>query len=164
VVFPLEVLPIVALGTSLFQSFVSVAILLIGVGVFQHSVSSALWMLPLAYVPLVLVSLGLGWFLASLGTYIRDLAQGVVPVIQILTFLTPIFYPITIVPVSVRPMLLANPLTVVVQGFREALLEGRSGHIIGTFPWIAWTAFSAVLAMSGYVFFMKTKRGFADVL
>jgi lipopolysaccharide transport system permease protein len=164
VVFPLEVLPIVALGTALFQSFVSVVILLIGVLVFQHAVSSALWLLPLAYLPLILFTLGLGWFLTSLGTYIRDLAQGIVPVIQILTFLTPIFYPISIVPISVRPMLLANPLTVIVQGFRETLLEGKSGHIIGTVPWVAWTAFSALLALSGYVFFMKTKRGFADVL
>ncbi|HWE03025.1 MAG TPA: ABC transporter permease [Tepidisphaeraceae bacterium] len=163
VVFPLEVLPMVALGTALFQSFVSVAILLAGVAVFQRSVSSALWLLPLAYLPLILLSVGLGWFLTSLGTYIRDLAQGVVPVIQILTFLTPIFYPIGIVPISVRPMLLANPLTIIVQGFREALLPGQE-HVLGTVPWLTWTAMSALLAGVGYVFFMKTKRGFADVL
>lgn len=163
VVFPLELLPMVALGSALFQSLVSVLILVTGVLIFQGKVSMALLLLPAAYLPLVLISVGLGWFLASMGTYMRDLAQGITPVLQILTFLTPIFYPMSNVPARLHPLLKANPLTVIVQGFRQALLNAPE-HVIGDPSWTIWLILSAVIAALGYVFFMKTKRGFADVI
>lgn len=163
VVFPLEVLPIVALGTALFQSLIGVAILALGVGIFQHTLSVGLLLLPLAYAPLILLTLGWGWMLASLGTYIRDLAQAVTPVLQFLVFLSPVFYPLSAVPPRVRPLLMFNPLTPIVQGFREALL-GVPMQTLGSTPWLIWTALAALLATAGYAFFIRTKRGFADVI
>jgi len=163
VVFPLEVLPIITLGSALFHSLVSVVILLIGLVTLQGCLlSPQLLLLPVAYVPLILFCLGLAWLLAALGPFMRDLSHGVVPLVQMLSFLTPIFYPISAVPQPIRPILTANPLTLVVAGFRQALLNQE--HVIGTGPWLAWTGASALLAVIGYAFFVRVKRGFADVL
>ena len=75
VVFPLEILPVVAVGAAVVQSLISAAILLVASLAFLGSISPTVLLLPLAYVPLMLLSLGLGWFLASLGVYVRDIGQ-----------------------------------------------------------------------------------------
>ncbi len=162
VIFPLEVLPIVTLGSAIFHSLVSAVILLVGMLVLHQMPTAKLALLPIAYIPLVSLCAGLGWILASVGTYVRDLGQGVLPAVQLLMFLTPVFYPVSAVPVSVQPWLTANPLTVIVQGFREALLN--QGQAIETLPWLVWTAISILLAWVGYGFFQKTRAGFADVV
>ena len=119
VVFPLEILPVVALGSAIIHSLVSVIILVIASLVLERSIPPWWHCCHWQFVPkLVLICLGMGWFLASLGTYMRDLAQGIIPVVQVMMFLTPIFYPVSTVPGPMRSMLAANPLTLVVQGFR----------------------------------------------
>ena len=162
VIFPLEVLPIVTLGSALFHSLVSTAILLAGMLLLHQMPTARLVLLPIAYIPLVCLCAGLAWILASVGTYIRDLGQGIVPTVQLLMFLTPVFYPISAVPESIQPWLKANPLTLIVGGFREAVLN--QGQVIESLPWMIWTAISILLAWAGYGFFQKTRAGFADVV
>jgi len=161
VVFPLEILPLVALGSALIHSLISIGILVVGVALLLGSVSPAIVLLPLAYVPLILLCLGLGWFLASLGTYVRDIGQSVALVVQVLIFMSPVFYPITAVPEQLRIVLYLNPLTTILDGFRRTLLWQQT---LAWEPWAAWTAITAGLALLGYVWFMKTKPGFADVM
>jgi lipopolysaccharide transport system permease protein len=161
VVFPLEVLPVVAVCTACFHSLLSMGILLIGILFFLDYISPLIVLLPLAYIPLVLLTVGLAWFLASLGVYLRDLGQITGPVIQALLFLSPVFYPITLVPEPLRPLFYVNPLTTIISGFRRAVLWQD------TLPWgawAAWTGLSAAIALLGLVWFMKTKKGFADVM
>ena len=73
------------------QSLISTGILLAASLVFFKSVSPFVLLLPLAYVPLVFLTLGLGWFLASLGVYVRDIGQAIGVATQVLFFLSPIF-------------------------------------------------------------------------
>jgi lipopolysaccharide transport system permease protein len=75
--------------------------------------------------------------------------------------MTPIVYPITAVPESLRPVVYLNPLTTVVSGFRWTLLWGAS---LPWGPWAGWTAITAGLAWLGYVWFVKTRKGFPEVL
>ena len=160
VVFPLEILPIVATGVAVIQSLISFSLLLIAILLVQATISPTLYLLPLAYLPLILLCLGIGWFLASLGVFIRDLSQGIPIVIQILFFLTPIVYPVEMVPVNLRPLLLLNPLTTILDGFRQAMLWG------GTLDWYNWSILTGILAVFagvGYFWFSRTKKGFADV-
>lgn len=161
VVFPLEVLPPVLVGSALVHSLVSSLVLLITAAVLEREISLAAIFLPLAYLPLILLALGVGWFLAATGVYVRDIGQSMTVVIQALMFLSPIFYPLSAVPEWLQPYLSLNPLTPIVGLFRSTLLWGN------VLPWDSWlllTAVSALIAYLGYVWFMLNKFGFADVL
>ncbi len=161
VVFPLEILPVVAVGTALFTSLISIGILIVSSLLLMGYFSPTVVFLPLAYVPLIFLSLGFGWFLSSLGVYIRDLGQAVPLVVQVLLFMSPILYPISNVPDHLKFILSINPLTMIVQDFRNLLIWGEF------FPlkeWLLWTVLSAIIATLGYLWFLGTKKGFADVL
>ncbi len=161
VVFPLEILPVVAVGAALINSFVNVLLLIIANLIIMHTFSWAIVFLPLAYVPLLLLSLGVGWFLSSLGVYVRDVATGIIIVVQILFFLTPIVYPISAVPSGLQPILSINPLTFIADSFRQSVLWGQPLHWAAL---AAWTLVLAVFAAAGCAWFLKTRKGFADVL
>jgi len=161
VVFPIEIMPVMALGSALFTSLINIVLIILMNLVLLHSFSASIIFLPLAYLPLIFLSLGTGWFLASLGVYIRDMGQGVNIIVQMLFFLSPIFYPIEAVPPAFQGILRINPLTMIVAGFRQTLIWNL--HL----PWLDWaltTLVTFIFAILGYVWFMKTKNGFADVL
>jgi len=161
VVFPLEILPVVAVGVALINSLINICLLIIATLIINHTVSPTLILLPLAYLPLLLFCLGVSWFLSSLGVYIRDIAQGIGIVVQILFFLTPIVYPVTSVPANLQPVLAANPLTFIVDSFRQSVIWNLPLHWKAL---AAWTVIMGVFAILGYAWFMKTRKGFADVL
>lgn len=161
VVFPLEVLPISVLGASVFHSLIGLALVLIGQVVTTGRLYPTLIYLPLLYLPLAALSLGLGWVLASLGVFVRDVGNFVGIATQLLFFVTPILYPISIVPERLRPLLKLNPIAYVIEDFRRVVLWGEhpTWDALGVV-----TAFSVVVLVAGYVWFMKTKPGFADVI
>lgn len=161
VVFPLEVLPVVTLCVALITSLINVILVVAGYAIFIGTLSPTLYLLPLAYLPLILLTLGMGWFLAALGVYVRDVIQATPIVVQVLFFLTPIFYPAAAVPQALQVILNLNPLTVIVNGFRQTLLWGQ---MLDWAAWSMWSAVMLVFAVLGYAFFMKFRQGFADVL
>jgi len=159
--FPLEVLPVVRLGVSTFHGVVGLSVLLAGEVVLVHYLPSTVLLLPLAFVPLVLLTLGLGWFLASLGVYFRDLQNMMVVVLRIWFFATPIVYPASRLPRWAVWIVKGNPLAFIVSATRDVLLWGRMfslGH------WLVWSGVTLLFAAGGYWWFQYTKQGFADVL
>jgi lipopolysaccharide transport system permease protein len=161
IVFPLEVLPVSALAPVLLQAFVNLIILLLGSILFLGQVSPTLYLLPLVVLPLVLLSLGLGWFLSSLGVFVRDMIHFLRIIVQMFFFLTPIFYPISAVPESFQVWLSLNPLTYLVEHFRQVTLLGEVPN------WVEYglmVGLGAAVCLGGYVWFMKSKKTFADVL
>ncbi len=161
VIFPLEVLPISILGAALFHMLISVGVLLIVHLLVGGGLPWTIILLPLVSLPLIFLSLGLAWFVASLGVYIRDIGQAVGIVLQVMFFLTPIFYSIEIIPEPFRTLVLLNPMAPVTENFRRVLLWGQLPSFPGTLWWILGTG---VVMMLGYAWFMKTRKGFADVL
>jgi lipopolysaccharide transport system permease protein len=161
IVFPLEILPAAVVASALVFALISTGILLAAVPIFFGTFSATLFLFPLVIVPLLLFSLGVGWFLASLGVYLRDIGHVVTVLMQILMFVTPIFYPISSVPQPFRTVITLNPLTVLVESARATLMWGQAPN----WPWLAAvTGLALLVAQLGYAWFMKTKRGFADVL
>ncbi len=161
VVFPLEILPLSVLGSALVHSLTSLVILFLGLLVFVRAIPWTAIYLPLVYLPLVGLCLGLSWFLASLGVFIRDIGYLVGVVLQVLFFMTPIIYPISAVPAVLQLALRLNPLSSIVEDFRRVIMWGQAPD----WPW--WgvvTLFSGLVTMAGYVWFMKLKRAFADVV
>jgi lipopolysaccharide transport system permease protein len=161
VIFPLEILPWVALGSALFHMIVSL-IVWMGFYLIIFGVPHVTALLfPLVLLPLLLMVIGLSWLLASLGVYIRDVSQIVGVVTSVMMFLTPIFYPLSALPERLRPWLYANPLTLVVEQTRDVLIFGKTPDwpALGLFSFI-----SVAVAWAGFAWFQKTRRGFADVL
>jgi lipopolysaccharide transport system permease protein len=161
VVFPLEILPISALGAALFHACVSLVILLATNVLVLGTLHWTTLLVPLLMLPLVFLSLALTWWLASLGVFIRDIGYTVVLIVQVLFFLTPIFYAIENIPEPYRSLISLNPLTPIVENVRRAILWGLLPNWIELAIWIAATGFLMVI---GYAWFMKTKKAFADVL
>lgn len=161
VVFPLEILPVSVLGSSLVHSFVSLAVVVLGLLAFRGQVYWSVLYLPLCYIPLAALALGLGWFLSSIGVFLRDL-DSLVPVLtQLWFFLTPIVYPTSAVPQSLQPFLRLNPLAIPVENLRRVLLWGLPPE------WGALgilTLGSLLFMLAGYMWFMKIKGAFADVI
>ena len=163
VVFPLELLPVSMLGAAIVHSLFSMGIALLVQLVTTGSLPWTLVFLPLIYLPLVALSLGLAWILATLGVFIRDIGNLTGVVVQILMFLTPIFYPLDRIPGRplVRGLLKYNPLAVITDSFRCVINEARMPD------WPAWgvvTIASLLLAMVGYMFFRRMERSLADVI
>ena len=161
VVFPLEILPWMALLSALLHFLVSFGALLIFCLMAGVSIHSGTLLIPILLIPLVLMMLGLSWILASLGVYLRDLSQIMGIVTTVALFLAPVFYPIESIPEAYRIFLMCNPITIPVMQLRDLMLWGKPLH------WGLWTlslAISLLVCQLGYWWFQKSRRGFADVL
>ena len=161
VVFPLETLPaaqvFAALGNQLFAT---IALLIATIIIRQRLELTALW-LPVLLIPQLLFALGAAWLIASLGVFLRDIAQGITLLLMAWMYLTPIIYPESIVPERFRPLIDLNPFTSLVRNYRLIFLDGSAPD------WRALAYFSAValvLFLFGYWWFSRTRKGFADVV
>lgn len=160
VVFPLEVLPWVSTATASVGLAVA-AVLLLGLSVISgqgfHFTS---FLLPFAWLALFPWVLGLGWFLAAFGVYVRDVSQILGLFVNALMFLSPVFFPAEALPKGAQALLLLNPLAPVMTATRD-LISGRLPE---------WSSLGMVfmagllLALLSFWFFRKVRMGFADVL
>ena len=161
VVFPLEILSWVALGTVLFQSLVSLTVLLLAQLIINHSIPWTIVFFPLVLLPLIFASLGAAWFLAALGVYIRDIGQITTVFTTLLMFVSAVFYPVAALPETYQAWIRFNPLVLIITESRKVL-------IFGTLPdWFRLgiaLLMGLVIAFAGFWWFQKTRKGFADVL
>lgn len=161
VVFPLEILPWVVLGSAMFHALISLFVWLIAYFILFGVPHVTVLLLPLIILPLMLFIMGLTWCLASLGVYLRDVSQFIGMVTSVLMFLTPIFYPVSSLPEKYRSYLLLNPLTPAVEMAREVLFWGK----VPDMKILSLYALATVLiAWLGFAWFQNTRKGFADVL
>lgn len=161
VVFPLEIMPVVTMAATLFHGMVSLAVLLAAFALFNGYIHWTAVFLPLVLLPLVVLTTGLAWILASLGVFLRDVGQTIVIVTTLLMFLSPVFYPITAVPVDFRAIIMANPLTFIIEQARDVLIWGHQPDWLGLGIYMLA---AIVVAWAGFAWFQKTRKGFADVL
>jgi len=161
VVFPLEILPWVALGSAMFHALISLGVWLIAYLVLFGLPHATLFLLPLVIFPLLLFIMGLSWGLASLAVYLRDISQFIGIVTTVLLFLSPIFYPASALPEEYRDLVLFNPLAPAIEQVRDVLLWGKVPDMIFLSVYLLA---AALVAWLGFAWFQKTRRGFADVL
>lgn len=161
VIFPLEVLPVVAMLSTLFHFMISLLVWLIFYLIFFGMPHLSIIELPVILLPLVLLTLGVSWFLASLGVYLRDVGQIISVVTTILMFLSPIFFPVSSMPVRYQPFMQISPLTFAVEQARNIMIWEKPVNWIA---WEIWIVISCTVAWLGFAWFQKTRKGFADVL
>ena len=161
VVFPLETLPWVVMGSTLFHAFISLVVWVLFYAVVNHSMQWTVVLLPLVLFPLIFFSLGVSWMLASLGVYIRDIGQMTGILTTILLFMSPIFYPASRLPEPYQTIIYINPLTFVIEQARDVLMWGNMPNFTGM---VMAYLISLLVAWIGFAWFQKTRQGFADVL
>lgn len=161
VVFPIEILPVIAMGAALFHSLISLGVLLAAFALFNGYLHWTAIFTALVLLPLVILTTGLAWMLASVGVFLRDVGQTIGIITTVLMFLSPVFYPVTAVPERFRPFIMANPLTFIIEQARDVLIWGQLPNWWGLG---AYTLAATAIAWAGYAWFQKTRKGFADVL
>jgi lipopolysaccharide transport system permease protein len=127
----------------------------------DHTASWTSIFLPVVMFPLVLLTLGVSWFLAALGVYLRDIGQITGVLATALLFLSPAMYPIDILPPQYRWLIMMNPLTFIMDQAREVALWGHFPNWTGLG---IYTACALLVMYLGYGAFRLTQRGFADVI
>ena len=161
VIFPLEILPLTQVATTFILGTAWFILLFIGAWLILGSIHWTMLLLPIVMIPHVIFTTGFAYFVASLGVYLRDTLYIIGIVMQVLFFATPVFYPINAVPPQFRIVLEVNPLTVFIEQARNVFLYGRYPN----WEFLGWaTIVSLIVLQLGYFFFIRTKRGFADVL
>lgn len=161
VVFPLETLPIAqalaALGNQLFGTLA----LLVAIVIIRQELHRTVFWLPIVLLPQLMATLGAAWLIASLGVFLRDIAQGISLFLMAWMYLTPILYPESIVPERYRVFININPFTPLIRSYRRILIEGSPPD----WPGLAYfTLFAIALFLFGYWWFAKTRKNFADVI
>jgi len=161
VIFPLEILPWVVLGSALFHALISLMVLLIAQLLFNGGIPATASLLPLVLLPLVPMTMGFAWLLAATGVFIRDIAQVTGIITTVMMFLAPVFYPVTALPEQYRKWLYLNPITYIIEQARAVLFAGQQPNWIGLG---VYSIVALVVAGAGFWWFQMTRKGFADVV
>ena len=161
VMFPLEILPWVSMGSALFHALVSLLVLLIAQVYVLGGIPPTALLLPVVLAPLVLTTVGLTWIFSAFGVYLRDIGQTTVVITTVALFLSPVFYPVTALPEEYRFLFLLNPLTFIIEQAREVLIWGRLPDWRGL---AIYAVASLAVSSAGFWVFQRMRRGFADVL
>lgn len=159
--FPLALLPVVVVSSAAVLAAINSLILVLAISLLWHDMVGTIAMLPLVFVPLTLLALGLAFLFGSLGVFFRDLSQISPLLAQLVMFLAPVCYPISAVPPRFASAIELNPLTWFVNAFRDLTLDGRAIQIG---DWAVQTIACLVFALVSFAFFHRTRRSFADLL
>jgi lipopolysaccharide transport system permease protein len=165
VVFPLETLCVANLGASIIYAAAELLLVVIGTLAVFGSVPATILLLPIAILPMLPLALGVSWFLCSLTVFVRDIANVVsLFVSQFLFFLTPIFWRreqfLATLP-DLAWLMDYNPIALTIECVRRCMITGLP---LDWWDWAKALVFGLIIMQLGYAWFMKSKRGFADVL
>lgn len=161
VVFPLEIFPYIVAASSLFHAVVGLCILFAAQIVVGQAPTWTALLLPIVWLPLLVLATGISWFLSALGVYLRDVGQITSVVTTILLFLSPIMFPVDRLPEVTQAYIYLNPLSVIVEQTRAVALYGA----MPDWQALGWYALVAcIVAQLGFLWFQRARRGFADVL
>jgi lipopolysaccharide transport system permease protein len=161
VVFPLEILPYVTVAAEFVTLLSSAAVLAIFYWLKLGRPPHTAVYLPIVVAPLFLMTLGWVWLISALGVFLRDLRHIVVVILNLIPFLSPVFYQLSGIRSSVRGFLYFSPLTVPIEQTRQVLFLGATPN------WLIWSLYFAVswaVAWAGLAWFRHAQSGFADVV
>ncbi|MDR9401947.1 MAG: ABC transporter permease [Halothece sp. Uz-M2-17] len=162
VVFPLALLPLVPVFSTLIESGFGLIILIVFVALRTGALHETLALLPLIWLPQLLFTAGFAYFTAGLTVFFRDIPQTLAVVLNLWFYLTPIVYPIDVVPEAVRDWVLwFNPIAAIAQIYRDLILIGEVDH---AGEWATATIVSLLIFYGGFWVYQRLRSGFADVL
>ena len=162
VVFPLGLLPLVPILSTFIESAFGLIALIVLVAVSSHTLQGTLALLPLVWLPQLLLTAGLGYLTAGFTVFLRDIPQTLGVVLNLWFYLTPIVYPASVIPEQWRSWVFwLNPLAAIAEVYRDLILVGEVRH------WGEWgvaTILSLVVFLGGLWCYRRLRPAFADVL
>ena len=166
VYFPRAVTPLSVVISNLIQFVIGLLLFLLLYVFFavtgsQLHPNSTLFLLPLLIVMMGFMGLGLGMLVSAMTTRYRDLQYLVEFGVQLLMYATPVIIPLSAVPAKYQPLMLANPMTGVIETFKYSFFG------TGTFSWpllIYSTGFTLIVFIVGLAVFNKTEKNFMDTV
>jgi len=161
VVFPLEILSVISIGTALFHACISFFVLIAAFFLFNGYLNLTVLLIPIVILPLIILSLGFSWILASFGVFVRDTGQTIGLLTTLLMFLSPVFYPVSAVPEALQPYIMINPMTFIIEQVRLVVMRGEFPNWTGLGIYLV---IAILLMLAGFTWFQKTRKGFADVI
>ena len=161
VVFPIEILPANLVLSAFLTNLIGLGLFLLARLFFGHALPVTLLLLPLVMLCQLAFTLGLAWFLASVGVFLRDIGQVLSVFFTLWFFLTPICYPEASLTPDLRALLAFNPFFHIVRAYRLLALEGT---LLPAETAVALAAVSLPVFFLGAAWFWKTRKAFADVL
>ena len=159
--FPREVLPISSIMARVVDFFYASSVLIILILVYHVTISWTVIWLPILFAIQFVLMVGVVLLGAALNVAYRDVGQLIPLVTQVWMYASPVIYPITLVPARLRTLYWLNPMAGIIDGYRLALLEGRSPDPLGL---TLATIVSLVIFVAGYLYFKKVEVVFADII
>ncbi|MDE7548087.1 ABC transporter permease [Acetobacter fabarum] len=160
VVFPLAILPVVIILSSLVFMAAALVISILASLLLVGYVAPTTPLIVLPLLALTVMTFGIGWLVAAVGVFFRDLNQIMPYITTILLFTSPICFPRDMVPQQFQGLLTINPLTIPVEMTRD-MMFGRPFDLSALLP---YSAIALLIFFVGYSIFQKLRPGFADVL
>ncbi len=160
-IFPLHVLAAVNVASATFHALTSLVILIGFKLVAVHTIQLSFLWLPLVWLPLIAGSLALSWVLSALGVFLRDISQVVGVVTSMLMFLSAVFYPVSSLPLRWQPVLMLNPLVIIIEQTRRVTVSGLNPSLMYI---VIGCLIGLVCCEVSFRCFQRARHGFADVL
>ena len=162
VVFPLALLPLVPVLSTFIESTMGLVLLITFVAFSVKTLHLTLLLLPLIWLPQLLLTAGLGYLAAAFTVFFRDVPQTIAVALNLWFYITPIIYPVTAIPEALRSWVWAlNPLTTIVEVYRDLVIVGQVQHLS---QWlIVWVASLFIFGI-GWWIYRRLRPAFADVL
>ncbi len=167
VYFPRLVIPLSGVVSGLVDFAVGLVILFVLMLIFRLPLSPAVLLLPVFLLLALITALGFGLWLSALNVRFRDIKQLIPFIVQIWMYLTPVIYPVDLLPAPLRPLLALNPMTGVVSGFRWAVLGDAATATGLEAPGVLFVlsvVMAVVVLVGGLFYFRSTERTFADII
>jgi lipopolysaccharide transport system permease protein len=161
IIFPLDILPWVGLGSAAIHLMIALALLLLVGLVAGYPFQLTALALPVVLLPLAIGLLGLQWWFSGLGVYLRDIREPIAVATSGLLFLSPVFFPLSAVPERFQWLFYFNPMTYFVEEGRQVLLWGQLPALD---MWLIALLLSITVFSTGFVVFNKLRKGFSDVI
>ncbi len=162
VVFPLGLLPLVPVLTAFIESAFGLIALIVLVAIVSHTLKNTLALLPIVWLPQLLLTAGLAYFVAGLTVFLRDIPQSLAVILNLWFYVTPIIYPASAIPEGWRVWIFwLNPMTAIAEVYRDLILVGKLVH---------WRELGVTYLVSLLVFYggltlyRRLRPAFADVL
>jgi len=165
VYFPRLIIPMSAVASGLVDLGIAFIVMVGLMGIYGIAPTPAILMLPLFVLLAALTALAFGLWLSALNVRYRDINYLVPFLVQVWMYATPVIYSMDLIPERYRFLLALNPMTLVVEGFRWALL-GQAMPTLQSSGWVYALSLGvlALVLVSGLVYFRSTERTFADIV
>ena len=161
IIFPLEILPIVSVLSSSVQLILSFFVWIIFYFIIIGIPNISILLFPIIMMPFIFILVGLTFLFSTLGVFIRDTNNIISLLTTLLLFLSPIFYPVSVIPENYQVYIYINPIAYQIELTRDLMMWGNTPNFISFLTYFILTYIFYLLTIK---FFSKNKDRFIDVL